>query len=410
LILDRHRPPLNLGRLMPSQLACPHCGNVLRTTSTLGPGQRVRCPKCHEAFSATAEGTAPGPRPARSGGSWLGVLLSLIALLLVVGLIVLLAAYVWPGFMRLPAPAPAIDDPMSVLPADSNWVIGADLERLRGRQVLEPILALLVSPPPGVPVEGMPQSLVNLLRDGDRVLIAGSAPDDPPRMTVAMVTKDPVNIERFKQELKASPSRTLRGFVLYRVEIRNSEADPKGTLGWLAVPGKHLAVVSTLDEVRFAALLADAERHPAHPAQDLIQEAQADPLWAVLRFDDRMKKALKKTLPGELAQSPALQDARGALVRVDFPEKPESLQAKLDVLCASDADAGALADAGNKYWKVQKAKLAAIQLGLMFINPPLARVLEEFGRNVTIYAEADRARVTVQLMKKTLDQVQKAPK
>src|SRR4051794_918042 len=90
------------------------------------------------------------------------VLLALLpigcGLILVLGVILALAAFVWPGFLKSPA-VPPINDPMTLVPGDSNWVLGADLDAARMQGVLEPVLSFVTNPPPVVPGEPLPQAL-----------------------------------------------------------------------------------------------------------------------------------------------------------------------------------------------------------------------------------------------------------
>src|SRR5947209_7996706 len=88
---------------------------------------------------------SPRPAMAQQRSSSRGVLATILPIL--VGLLVIgaalfaVTAFLWPGFLR-PAP-PRINDPMALLPADSNWIVGADLAQARQQGILEPMLSFL---------------------------------------------------------------------------------------------------------------------------------------------------------------------------------------------------------------------------------------------------------------------------
>src|SRR4051794_34018680 len=128
---------------MASQLTCPHCGNVLRTTASVLLARKMTCSACGEPFTVTDHGTAStttgparGAKQSRTGSGLLAVLLPGCGLLLIVGVLGLLAAFVWPGFLRPTTTPLTIADPMALVPADSNWLLGADLDKLRAHEAL----------------------------------------------------------------------------------------------------------------------------------------------------------------------------------------------------------------------------------------------------------------------------------
>ncbi len=226
----------------------------------------------------------------------LAVVLGGCATLVALAAILAFTAFVTPGFLRSTTP-PAIDDPLALLPANSNWAVGADLEQARARGMLEPVLSFMMKPPPGVPGEPLPAALADVVRDGDSLLIAGTAGDDRARPVVIVVTRVPVAVDKVKQACNAGPVTRMHGFQVYRADLGK-----KGTAAWLAFPGERLVLLSEMSEGDFGNLLAAALQHTPHPAIDLIQEARVAPLWGTAFFDEPMKKKLNASSPADMAQ------------------------------------------------------------------------------------------------------------
>jgi hypothetical protein len=378
---------------MATQLTCPYCGNVQRTSADLSPGQSVRCPQCGHAF-AVPGGTTPvraGPRR----GRLLPIVLTLCDLAVAAGALFPLAAYVWPGFLRSPA-ARRTDDPMAFLPPDSNWIVGADLVALRDQGVLEPAVRFLVDPPPGVPIRSLPPEWVGLLRDGDSLLIAGNTTEHPPRPAIALRTAEPVDVERVKQASSAAQGRKVHGHTVYR-------ADPglHGAKGWLTIPGDHLVIYSEMSETAFADLIAGAGKQPPHPALDLIGEAKlAGPVWGAALMDARMWEKLSEKPPaGMAAILSALQPARGAAAGVSFPRDPPSVKAMANIHFTKEDDAA-------KFAAVGKLSLAAVGL-FGGGNPALLALV---GKGMTIEPKGQRTVVSVQVPEETLRLLASGPR
>jgi hypothetical protein len=416
-----HPEPLfqDLNRPMASQLTCPHCGNILRTTASVAPGRSVKCPACGESFKATADdesSSARGARGARPGRKPGGVVLALLlpgcALVAVIGGIALLAAFVWPGFLRpTNVPPQHIDDPMALVPADSNWVIGADLDRLRAQGVLEPMLSLLTNPPPGVPGNAFPAGMADVVRDGESLLIAGTAGDNQAKPVIVLTTRGPVDVETVKRACIARVAQKMHGHAVYRTEMGKAGPDKKGSLGWLAFPGERLVLLSEAQEKDFAALLAAAAEPRPHPSAERIVEAKKTPLWGVLTFDARMKVKLNETLANEMAGVvPLLQKAHSATFVMENPEKATSLKGQLDVNCGNDADAAELAAAAQKYWDAKKGQLALVAALLSLQDPALGGLVGDLSRTIKIEAKGPRAVVGLEITEKTLQKLQKRKK
>ncbi len=387
---------------MAAELICPHCGNVLRTSAALAPGQKVRCPACQQSFAAGPPAAAPQGRDptvaARAPGRSLTISLTLFAILVVVAAAALLAAYVWPGFLRS-TPAPHIEDPLALLPPQSNWVLGADLDRLRERGALEPTLNLLMNPPPGVPIEPLPAGLAEAMRGGSTLLVAGTTGEDPPRPTLLLTTRAPADAERIKRLLNANAARQVHGFTVYRAAPGDAARD---SVAWLTFPGERLVVLSQLPEPRLAALLAEAGKHPPHPAGDLMNQAKGTPLWAALHFDDRMKQSLRTRLPAGFKDAlPVLERSRGAIATLDFPEQAKVARAKVEVFCASEEDADRLAAAAQKYWNANKALLSAALL-LPVLDAPVRALIGDVTRSLKVEVQEGHAVASVELSEKTL--------
>jgi hypothetical protein len=330
-----------------------------------------------------------------------------LSLVVVLGAILAVAAFLWPGLLRTPPAPPAapvgITDPMALVPADSNWLLGADLEQARKQGVLDPIVSFLAHPPAALPDDLLPPGLAEVLRNGESLLVAGKmGTDDVDRPVVIVTLKSASDVETVKAVCNAGATTPMHGHTAYHTDLGE-----KGTQAWLAFPGERLVVLSTRREPEFARLL-DPTKHQQHPAHALIQEAQQAPVWAVLCVDDRLLDALKGVGTDEFAPLlGSLKAARGAIVKLAFPEKPPAIDGTLAVVCTSEADAAKVADQGQQAWATTKQTRLQAQAGLAFLNPVLAGLMGDLNRSMQINADGARVAARVQVTTKTLQQLQK---
>jgi hypothetical protein len=306
----------------------------------------------------------------------------------------------------VPTPPARIDDPMALLPADSNWVVGADLDRLRAAGTLEPMLRLLTRPPAGFAGDPFPAGMADVVRDGQSLLIAGVAGDEKAKPVVILTTRGPADAEKIKQACHAGAEQKIQGFTAYRTQRGEGEGGKNITVGWLAFPGERVVLWSEATEPDFAALLAAASKPAGHPPAESIREAREAPLWSVLHFDAGMQQKLQETLrkyAGDMAA--ALQTGRGAILKIEFAEKAASANVKLDVLFGNEADAAVMAIAAEKSWRENKALLP---LAVMFLprDHPAAGVVRDLTKTLSIRANGTRAVATMQLSAKTLQQLE----
>jgi hypothetical protein len=354
--------------------------------------------------------TSPANSPKTPTRTVLAFLVPGCGLLLALGVVVLLAGFFWPGYFRTPPAALVrIDDPLTLLPADSNWVLGADLDKLRAGGTLEPILDFLANPPAGFANDVFSAGMADIVRDGQSLLIAGTAGDDKSKPVIILATRGPADVEKIKKECHAGAEQRMHGFTAYRTQIGKGEPGKKIAPGWLAFPSDCVVLLSEAAEPDFAALLAAASKPSTHRDAASIRAARAAPLWSVLHFDARMKRKLTETLPkdmGELAA--ALQKGRGAILQIEFPNA--SANARLDVMHGNDADAAELAKAGQKSWSENKALLqgAVFLMGLQ--KHPATGLLRDLTRTLSIDANGTRASATMQLTEKTLQELEKKQK
>jgi hypothetical protein len=328
------------------------------------------------------------------------------AVVVILAIILSVGAFVWPGFLRSPpAPPPPTtmryDDPMALLPSDTNWLVGADLVRARKQGILEPILAYLTNPPKGMPTipgEPLPAGLAEVLRDGESVMLAGIAGGEPARPVMILTTQGPIDVEKVKKACHATENQPVHGHVVY-------DADPwqKDGRSLLAFPGERMMLFSTREFPHFVKVLAPGPR-PAHPSLDLIQEARQGTIWAVLQIDERSKGSIKKTLPEALAALvPPLQEARGMILKLSVPAGASSVDARLDAVCFKDVDAAAIAEAGQSAWK--QSAFLRLAARAFVKDAGIASMLGDFD-NMKISAAGSRASANVQFSEKTLQLLQ----
>jgi hypothetical protein len=351
---------------------------------------------------------ADAPKP-RKPWIILALVLPGCGLLVALAVAVPLAWLYWPEFFGAP-PVARIDDPMALLPADSNWVVGADLDKLRADGTLEPMLRLLTRPQAGFASAAFPAEMADVVRDGQSALIAGVAGDEKAKPVVILTTRGPADAEKIKKACHAGATQKIQGFTAYRTQRGEGEAGKNVTAGWLAFPGDRVVLWSEATEPEFAALLAAARKPAGHPAAESIREAQAAPLWAVLHFDAGMQQKLQETLQKYVgAMAAALQTGRGAILKIEFAEKPALANVKLDVLFSNEADAAVMTIAAEKSWQENKALLP---LAVMFMprDHPAAGVVRDLTKTLSIRANGTRAVATMQLSGKTLQQLEQRQK
>jgi hypothetical protein len=360
----------------------------------------------------TAPANSPKTPTRKPWGTIMVILVPGCCLLVVLAVAVPLAALFWPEFFRAPSPSSArVDDPMALLPAGSNWVLGADLDKLRADGTLEPMLGLLTNPPAGFPSDALPPGMADVVRDGQSLLVAGAAGDDKAKPVVILTMRGPADVEKIKRQCRVGAEQSMHGFAAYRTQIGKGEPGKKAAPGWLAFPGERVVLLSEASEQDFAALLAAARTPTAHPAAEFIGEARSAPLWAVLHFDAGMKQKLKETLAkyvGEMAT--ALQTARGAILKIEFPEKAVSANVKLEVLYANEAEAAAMAKAAQKSLQENQLLLQGALFVMALQNHPATGLVRDMTKTLSINANGTRAVATMQLTEKTLQQFEKRQK
>jgi len=163
---------------------CPYCNALVDA----GPGQRVVCPRCGEAFTARGDAItegpplprpAPGfpPKPVRRNRLVGGVVLAVMVLMAAVGLTFALVTQPWRRAhdTALPRKRPANPEDLSILgylPPGTNVVVGLNWERLNavaGKDFLERPLG---PGPFGVTPVRLPEWL-GLDADDVRLVVAG---------------------------------------------------------------------------------------------------------------------------------------------------------------------------------------------------------------------------------------------
>jgi hypothetical protein len=337
----------------------------------------------------------PAPRP-RGGPPLVPIGCGLVVILLV---LVALAAFVWPGFWR--AKPPTITDPLALIPADSNWIVGADFNEARRLGLLEPTLAFAANPPPaflGVKVPRVGEELAAILNDCESMLVASRFGKDATRAIVVLTAKGPVDVEKVKHACRAAESQQVHGYTVYRAQVFD-----EGRPAWLAFPSERLILLSHTDEMSFAQLLAGGAR-PPHPARDLIDEAKDRWIWGVIHNDEGFQEGLKGTMRAkEFAPLlPVLPKARGAVWSIQPTGSPLAPEARIEIVCGSDADAAELLRAAQKTWKATLLMRLGTQALLgAAVNRGLAGLAGDVNRTAAFAAEGPRVVLTIQVSEKT---------
>ncbi len=331
-----------------TQFTCPQCQRVLRTASAVDAGQKIRCPACQAVFdppvadaiptgpdypavstpipsSAWKEESSPRedgrrrpppgspsdrgpgprsqPRPPQARGN------KKLALTLILGGTGLLLAVVVVVIILVRAGASRTSDKMESLlahlPARPGMVMALDLSNLKNRNDLEHELPKL-----GNHIPPVPPGLQNIVRDADSLVVAYREPFRP--QLLALRTKKPFSRNALLNAAGTQqPIHDVGGKLLYRLP----PGDPNSfTFLALPDPNNQILLLGNLAEHEMRTVLIADKKRWSGEARNLVQQAGAAPLWAIIplegQFRDHYRNSLQNHKFFNFREENAVRDAR----------------------------------------------------------------------------------------------------
>jgi hypothetical protein len=351
---------------------CPYCNALVDTSA--GPGQRVVCPRCGEAFTLRADAIRTTPAPAPSGVQAEappapaapprppgrnrmvgGIVLSVMLLMAAVGLTF---ALVTQSLRRahdtgLPRKSRAPEDDLAVLgylPKGTNVVVGLNWAKLNEDPAGRAFLARKVRVGPAeVPLSELP-AWVGLDSDNVRLIVAGLVVDRGalPQFVLLVRTRDHIDPGEHRLRLRNPQRMTSGGREMTQFEPPGL---PNGLSAFVVYPDDQTLAVSV-----FASNL---EGVPGQPAQgfdnlngDLAELLRhtvdpSGPVWLAGASDDWSRTAagvLLGRLPPPAREALGGVRKFGVWVRAGDPAADAPVNLHAELRCRDEA---AARDAGT---------------------------------------------------------------
>jgi hypothetical protein len=449
-------------------IECPGCQKVLKTSTSLTPGKKIRCPKCQAVFTVSDEeerpksairsktgangsarkrhvddddermedrsrgrrnGSAAGmasrkrgrddddyedeeDRPrrkkkAKGGGLMLGLIIGGAAFFLLGGFA--LTAFVWPGFLRSSAAsAPGGQNPFAFLPSKSDVVFGLNFEAVLklpgGSQGFNQGLQAMQMGP-----NAPPPGVAQLLRDADKMIIGLDSTSQ--HVVVAVQTKKALDPEKTRQSLQAGPAKTIQGKACY----------PFAGDSYFTMPNNRLVLICKMPENELGALLnSDGKTNRLNPdMQNQVRANENSLMYVVAGISPKLQQQInglgflippaKDGKPNELsALVPIVARAKSVTAAMDVANKDVRIKASLS--CANDADASQLRNALDKAW-VEQGKPALAGLGLIMAfqkeGKAFTSLTDDLTKTIKFENQGPMVTVSMQISENTLKELEK---
>lgn len=342
-----------------------------------------------------------------------GSKLSLILTLSGVGAIAVvfaITAWVWPGFLiagggaggkggagGAAAPgAVGLDALFAYAPADADVVLGVSLVSMRTKaEFMDGFNA-------GMQQQGLNQAQSNAFKQMEQALLY-VLPGRQPTMVGVVSFAAPQDEEQMRVAMSAGAGKNVQGKTLYPLRGNIDQ--------FMAMPTNKIMVVAYgLPEADLANLLEGKGRLRA----DLATFAKASGskfLWGMIDIQGRMKQELaglnpkdNKQIPSLAAALPAIERSKNATFEIDFAPDFKSVQAKVVMTCANDADAGQVETLAKEFWTNQ-----VMGFFKMFAMMPqaqgaaLAAMKDDLTKTFKTQKQGARVTVTAQLTQTTME-------
>ncbi len=331
-------------------------------------------------------------------------------------LILVVTAFLWPGFLLskakgpVPGPGPGPgpegggDGPDKVLayaPANSTVLMGANIAAIRNLPIMakrmEMINKLLAA-------EGTPTEVIDLLQEVDQFI--GAIPGKLDKELIyAFSTRKPYDLEKIKKALKAGSSRSVKGKT-----VMKSELGPNVSL---ALPHPRVVLVSNYADAELGNLLTTSKVNLPPEVQQQVQKLESALAWTLLMNQGEIKEGLmafnprdvQRFLPGAEKLIPYLQNAKMFFLAVDPPEN-QVYPIRLGMLCAQETDAQAMKNQGPELFQNTLTLLRKIFAQKKDLAPYTA-YLNEVGKTFKIEQQGNQVTASLQIAEKTIEELEK---
>lgn len=286
-----------------------------------------------------------------------GANLSLIFALSGVGALAIVfavTAWVWPGFLNAnagggkgPAAGGAssvgLDALLAFAPADTDVVFGVSLVSMRSKaEFMDGFNA-------GMQQQGLTQAQTIVFKQAEQALIC-VLPGREPTVVAVVAFASPQDAEQMRVAMKAGAGKSVQGKTLFPLQTAKRNE-------FMSMPTNKIMVVTTgMPEVQVAQLLEGKGRLPADMAT-FAKGSGSKFLWGMIKFQGRMKQELagvdpkdNKQIPSLAAALPVIERSKSATFEIDVAPDFRSVQAKVVMTCANDADAGQMESLAKEIW------------------------------------------------------------
>lgn len=261
-------------------------------------------------------------------------------------LLMLFAAFVWPGFL-LAAPIPYL----RYVPADTWKITGVNFsvfDRTPYKAVIRGIFNL--------EEEGR-----EFVADADYLVLADGSPQ-----SARIVHKEKnFDLDKLRRNLHFAPAETFKGKTIYR-----HYKDARDEKQFLFVPQSRLVVIEELTEPQFVRMLETSTPQLRAGMEERIRKVRGDGVWGVIDMDTLSAKRMRQDLWQDLSpprgkqakfdmekgltesggeEDPSIKDGKAALKKARFvtftanphPDRDgKDMKIEARIECADDADAG----------------------------------------------------------------------
>jgi hypothetical protein len=333
-------------------------------------------------------------------GLWIGIGGGVGAFLLVF----LLMGFVWPAFFLSKRGSAAHADLLAYLPANSMAALGVDLSTQQQNPGIQKLPEMLRNLPQGPPPE-VGDLLVDLLKNGDRLVVGGKFDDAIPSVVIVYRGRAPYDAEKIRKACQTGKTKTVAGKTCY---LMNDGAGP-GAL--IALADDKTIVLATQNlEGDFARAVANPKPVLSAELMSQISEVDRSTAWGVLLNEGKIKSALQQMKPQQLAKAPGadfaaavapLQNARGFCFWVEQKAGEKGGKFSLGVTCASGGDADTIQTKVADFWNKGGKMMLGMVRGFAAQVPAVGGLFDDVDKSFAVKRKGSLAYATIEISNQT---------
>jgi hypothetical protein len=362
--------------------ACPDCTTNLKTSRRIAPDQDVRCPKCGAVFPAPPEtnsellepeeGTTgissamddrtPRPRSSLAAAtSGRARPLILGSCVIVIVFTAATAYFAWSAVVNRGRNAGnGREIPLAYVPADSTLVIGINLGQLADQPAWRDQLEKAIrsqDPAPGFLDDCKAKTGVERSELFDQVILAfkldGLNPNEPPHTTLIAHSKTPFDQSKIRDSEEEMYPDIAEGKFYYKRRVGHIL-----DLDYLFMPSDRVLILSNLPQFDFETLVAKDGTEPdlSEDVVAMIRSLQNDPLWAILPFNDTLRRNWRRTSQAVVKANPEIALVLETLSRAHAATAKgrwdgDQLALTVNLVCADETAAEKALTRLQTYWE-----------------------------------------------------------